>query len=59
MLGEFAVVAQPVGEPVVGHLVGQAVDGIVVETGPSVERLSAVEAPFVGPQGVVAKGVEL
>ncbi len=57
MLGEFVVqcfVAQSVGEPIVGHLVGQAVVGIVVETRPS-----AVGEPFVGLQKAVAKGVGL
>ncbi len=57
MLGEFVIycfVVQPAGRPVVGHLVGQAVAGIVDETGSSV-----VEGPFVGLQEAVVKGVGL
>ena len=57
MLGEFVIycfVVQPAGRPVVGHLVGQAVAGIVDEMGSSV-----VEEPFVGLPEAVVKGVGL
>ncbi len=41
-------VVQPVGKPMVGQLVGQAVFGIVVGTGLPVEWWSVVREPFVG-----------